>query len=115
MDHSLLVLCVSVLLRVIFVMAPSEPLRWDYVYRYAILLFMVAPLLSAHTVEMHHLPSSLPGSKEKDYLKQASIPLLTNDPNNFLTFDAKLKAILKTRDERAIMLYCKSGGKKSLG
>ena len=100
--------CISVLSRVIFVMA-SEPLRWDYLYRYAILLFMVAPLLSVLTVEMHHLPSLLPGSKQKDYLKQASIPLLTTDPNNFLTFDSKLKATLKPHDERAFMLYCKSG------
>ena len=100
--------CISVLSRVIFVMA-SEPLRWDYLYRYAILLFMVAPLLSVLTVEMHHLPSLLPGSKQKDYLKQTSIPLLTTDPNNFLTFDSKFKATLKTHDERAFMLYCKSG------
>jgi hypothetical protein len=58
---------------------------------------------------MHHLPSLLPGSKQKDYLKQTSIPLLTTDPNNFLTFDSKFKATLKTHDERAFMLYCKSG------
>ena len=69
---------------------------------------MVAPPLSALTVEMHHLPSLLPGSKQKEYLKQSSIPLLTTDPNNFVTFDSKFKATLKTHDEPAFMLYCKS-------
>ena len=64
------------------------PFPYYCVYRFYILLFMVAPPLPAPAVDNCFSMSLALLGTQKEFLKQASVPALTSEPNNFIQFNS---------------------------